>query len=364
MNVLSLFDGISCARVALERAGIKVDNYYASEIDKYAISISKKNWPDIIQLGDVTKISRGTIDPRDGFVIRAMYDLYRETTVTDEIDLLIGGSPCTDLSISKKNREGLKGKQSSLFYEYVRILKEVKPKFFILENVNSMAKDQKQIITNFVGVESVMINATLVSGQSRKRLFWVGKLVGDKYEQVIIPQPEDKGIFVKDIIHENRNEEFDLERYIVRTNFYREKGLDYKFHNSGEESKATALRASDFKGTHNIVTVGSRAGGNDKHNWDTIRVASIGKGGQGDRIYSPEGKSVCLSANGGGRGAKTGIYRINESYDRKITPIECERLQGLEDNYTDGISNSQRYKCLGNAFNADVITHILKYIEL
>jgi len=363
MNVLSLFDGISCARVALERAGIKVDNYYASEIDKYAILISKKNYPDIIQLEDVTKIS-GDIKQDKPQYIFVEKDGEIKSIFTGGIDLLIGGSPCTDLSISKKNREGLKGKQSSLFYEYVRILKEVEPKFFILENVNSMAKDQKQIITDFVGVEPVMINAALVSGQSRKRLFWVGKLVGDKYEQVIIPQLEDQGIFVKDIIHENKNEEFDLERYIVRTNFYREKGLDYKFHNSDEESKATALRASDFKGTHNIVTVGSRVGGNNKNNLGTIRVASIGKGGQGDRIYSPEGKSVCLSANGGGRGAKTGIYRINESYDRKITPIECERLQGLEDNYTDGISNSQRYKCLGNAFNADVITHILKHIEL
>ena len=242
-----------------------------------------------------------------------------------------------------------------------------------------MAKDQRQIITDILGVEPVMINAALVSGQSRKRLFWVGKLVNEKYEQITIPQPKDRAIFLKDIIHENRSEEFDLEKYIVRTSFCREKGLDYKFHDSDKESKATALRASDYKGTHNIVVVngknkekeksntirlgGNSSGINNKHNRDTIRVASIGKGGQGDRIYSPEGKSVFLSANGGGRGAKTGIYRINESYDRKITPVECERLQSLSDFYTDGISNTQRYKCLGNAFNVDVVAHILSFIK-
>lgn len=125
MKVLSLFDGISCARVALDRANIPVETYFASEIDKYAISISQKNYPDIIQIGDVKDIS----------------------SVGAKIDLIIGGSPCQDLSIAKKDRKGLEGERSSLFYEYVRILNEFKPKYFILENVASMPKKDKEIIT-------------------------------------------------------------------------------------------------------------------------------------------------------------------------------------------------------------------------
>ena len=164
MRVLSLFDGISCARVALERAGIKIKKYYSSEIDKYAIQIAQKNYPDTIQVGSVVGL---------------------DSSQFKDIDLLLGGSPCQDLSIAKKNRKGLGGERSGLFWEYVRILKEVKPKYFILENVNSMPKEAKQIITETLGVEPIMINAALVSAQNRKRLFWTN-----------IPnveQPKDKG---------------------------------------------------------------------------------------------------------------------------------------------------------------------------
>ena len=142
MKVLSLFDGISCARVALERAGIPVEVYYASEIDKYAIQISQKNYPDIIKLPDVRQIE--TIK---------RFDSQKEPYYFKEnIDILIGGSPCQDLSIAKKDRKGLDGERSGLFYEYVRILKEVKPKYFILENVASMPKEAKEIITKELGV--------------------------------------------------------------------------------------------------------------------------------------------------------------------------------------------------------------------
>ena len=132
MKVLSLFDGISCARVALERAGVKVEKYYASEIDKYAIQISQKNYPDIIQMGDIKGVSsysntNALCDP---------FDMNNPEWI--KIDLLIGGSPCQDLSIAKANRKGLDGERSGLFYEYVRILNEVKPKYFILENVASI----------------------------------------------------------------------------------------------------------------------------------------------------------------------------------------------------------------------------------
>ncbi len=349
MKILSLFDGISCARVALERAGFKDIEYYASEIDTFAILASKKNWSDLTHLGSVV----GLGIKRDGFRI-------------DKPDLLIGGSPCQDLSIAKKNRKGLDGERSGLFWEYVRILKEVKPKYFILENVNSMPKEAKALITETLGVEPIMINAALVSAQNRKRLFWTN-IKG-------VTQPKDRGIVLKDILEKKVDE-----KYFTNMDFT--KRFDYTIHKKPYDKKGQALRATDYKGTHNM-----------------IRVGKIGKGGQGDRIYSPEGKSVGLSALGGGRGAKTGLYfvgNINPSGKgmngavhadigksptintnkgegqkiltkeriRKLTPIECERLQGLPDNYTDGISNSQRYKCCGNAFNVDVVAHILSFIK-
>lgn len=304
MKVLSLFDGISCARVALERVGIPVEEYYASEIDKYAIQISEKNYPKIQRVGDVEDVFFYKEDWKDIL----------------PIDLLIGGSPCQDLSIAKKDRKGLDGERSGLFWEYVRILREVKPKYFILENVASMPKEAKEIITRELGVEPIMINAALVSAQNRKRLFWTN-----------IPNvtlPDDKGILLRDI----------LEPKVDETYYVKDK-------------------------SNTIRTSGRGSGIDDKHNWDTIRVGKIGKRGQGDRIYSPQGKSVALSAMGGGRGAKTWLYQTEEYTVRKLTPIECERLQGLPDNYTEGISNTQRYKTLGNAFNVDVVAHILSFIK-
>lgn len=311
MKILSLFDGISCARVALERAGIPVETYYASEIDKYAIQVSQKNYPDIKHIGSVLDVE-----------FCKMNDWMNTKDCTyeqiGEIDLLIGGSPCQDLSIAKRDREGLDGDRSSLFWEYVHLLREIKPKYFILENVASMPKEAKDLISETLGVQPIMINAALVSAQNRKRLFWTN-----------IPNvtlPEDRGILLRDI----------LEPKVDETYYVKDK-------------------------SNTIRTSGRGSGIDDRHNWDTIRIGEFNKGGQGDRIYSPQGKSVGLSALGGGRGAKTGLYLVNEQV-RKLTPLECERLQGLPDNYTGGISNSQRYKCCGNAFNVDVVAHILSFI--
>ena len=322
MNILSLFDGISCARVALERVGIPITKYYASEIDKNAIAVAMKNYPDTIQLGDVRGIhgNDNLKQPKYLFIGK----IEKQTILhTNGIDLLVGGSPCQDLSIAQKNRKGLDGERSGLFWEYVRILKEVKPKWFILENVSSMSKEAKEIITKELGVEPIMINAALVSAQNRKRLFWTN------IPNVVLP--EDRGIFLKDILEENVDESF----YVKMA-----------------------------------------SGGN-----------SINR--------TTEGKSVRLSALGGGRGAKTGLYIVqtprgkntggkralngkvptlsSSSWEhnnklsenemiRKLTPVECERLQSLPDDYTDGVSNTQRYKALGNAFNVEVVAHILKSI--
>lgn len=236
------------------------------------------------------------------------------------------------------------------------------PKYFILENVNSMSKKDRDAITGeLFGIEPVMINASLVSAQNRKRLFWVGVRSGDIYTRVDIQQPEDRNIFLQDVL-ENGNVDR-LKSYCIDANYY--KGSNWE----------------------QYIKKGRR---------QLVRIGHLNSGGQGDRIYSSEGKSVTLSANGGGRGAKTGLYAVpvalrnrgegkkpeyngtgkvnalttvqtNSMVDenfviRKLTPIECERLQGLPDNYTEGISNTQRYKCLGNAFNVDVVAHILKTI--
>ena len=331
MNVLSLFDGISCARVAL---GNRVKTYYASEVDKNAITIALKNYPDTRPIGDVRNV-KGTDYPN--------------------IDLLIGGSPCVDLSIAKKDRKGLEGEHSGLFWEYVRVLREVQPKWFILENVASMPKKDKDIITKEMGVEPILIDAALVSAQSRKRLFWTNI-------PNVLP-PTDRGIQLKDILQSEVDE-----CYFIKGNL---KELDQKAHCLGHIGKTNS---------------------------------------QGNRVYDTDGKSVTLSANGGGGGAKTGLYVIGRDIGRrlnaegqreddnkgipiqrrielrtdeksgtltsvtkdnlvvsptrirKLTPIECERLQSLPDNYTEGVAKTHRYRCLGNAFNVEVIRHILQSV--
>lgn len=314
MKVLSLFDGISCARVALERAGIDVEAYYASEIDKYAIQISEKNYPDIKHIGSVTDFLP-TLIPW-----RAL-----------GIDLLIGGSPCQDLSIAGK-RKGLSGERSGLFYEYVRILNEVKPKYFILENVNSMSKEAKETITKeLFGIEPIMINASLVSAQNRKRLFWVGKLDEfGTYKKVNIEQPQDKGILLKDVLEDNVDE-----KYFIKT----------ERRNTFATNKPQEI--SNEKAQPLLV------------------------GGTSATICFP--KAYCLKVGGQQGLTEKGFSHFlktrqdnfiqKENMIRKLTPIECERLQGLPDNYTEGISNTQRYKTLGNAFNVDVVAHILKQLK-
>ena len=290
MKVLSLFDGISCGRLALERAGIPVERYVAYEIDENAIKVSKANWNDIEHCGDVTV---------------ADFSQYKG------FDAIIGGFPCQDLSINKRDRKGLEGKRSGLFWHLVRAIEEVKPKYFLVENNYKMPQKDQDIITKTLGVEPILIDSGKVSAQSRYRLYWTN-----------IPNvqhPEDVHIYLKDIVEHGETKEKDL------TNFT-------KFNNK----------------TYT--------------NYDRpARIGTIGKGGQGERVYSIEGKSVTLTANGGGRGAKGGLYLINGTV-RKPTPIECERLQTLPDNYTACLSDNERRKVIGNGWTVDVIAHILRNI--
>lgn len=289
MKVLSLFDGISCGRLALERAGIPVDRYVAYEIEPNAIKVSKANWDDIEHYGDVTV---------------ADFSQYKG------FDVIIGGFPCQDLSINKKDREGLEGKRSGLFWHLVRAIKEVNPKYFLVENNYKMPKKDQDIITKTLGVEPILIYSGKVSAQSRYRLYWTN-----------IPnvqQPEDLHIYLKDIVEHSATKEKDL---VDITKF------NDKIYNNCDRP---------------------------------ARIGTIGKGGQGERVYSIEGKSVTLKANGGGRGAKSGLYLIDGKV-RKPTPIECERLQTLPDNYTACLSDNERRKVIGNGWTVDVIAHIFSY---
>lgn len=301
MNVLSLFDGISCARVALDRAGIEVNCYLSAEIDKNAIKVSNKNYPDITRVGSVVDLS-----------------------VEGEIDLLIGGSPCQDLSIAKKDRKGLEGNRSGLFWQYVRIMKECKPKWFVLENVASMPKADRDIITREMGVEPVMFNASLVSAQCRKRLFWTN---------IPFQLPEDKGILLKHILQPDGEVD---ERMVMK-------------------GKAYCLTASY---SHQTPTENGIKNSIERKHRTMVKIGYIGEGeqygqgGQAHRVYSTEGKTPTLSSG-------PALVK-EEARIRKLTPIECERLQGLPDNYTEGVATTNRYKCLGNAFNVDVVAHILK----
>ena len=310
MKILSLFDGISCGRLALERAGIPVEKYYASEIDKYAIQVAQKNYPDTIQVGDVNKLN------------------YLELL---DVDMIIGGSPCQDLSIAKQNRQGLRGERSGLFWKYVEALEVIHPKWFLLENVASMRNEDRDAITEtlkrlYPETECIMINSALVSAQQRKRYYWTNWHV---------EQPQDKGILLKDIL---------------------ESGLPYL-------EKSQSLTASYYgaifwnsiqRKQRTMVAEPVHIGELDGH----------GKG-QANRIYSVCDKSVCLNANGGG-GAKTGLYKVDlpdgDYIIRKLTPIECERLQTLPDGWTDGVSNTQRYKAIGNGWTVDAIAWIFSQL--
>lgn len=303
MNVLSLFDGISCGMVSLERAEISVKNYIAYEIDKFAVQTSAKNYPGIIRHGDVFG---GNFSDFKG------------------VDLLLGGSPCTYWSIARKNREtDCGGEGFRLFMQYVRALEETDAKYFLYENNHSIHQNIKAEISKKLGVQPIMINSALVSAQQRKRCYWTN-----------IPnvtQPVDKGIMLKDII-ENAVP-WQEKSYCLTANY------------SGVALKNTLER-------HQRTMVA-----------EPVRIGDIGSNSQGHRVYSVHGKSVTLSANGGGQGGGMGLYKIDlpdgDYIIRKLSPVECERLQTLPDNYTEGVSNTQRYRQLGNGWTVDVIAHIL-----
>lgn len=277
MNVLSVFDGMSCGQIALERAGIKVDNYFASEIDKYAIQITQKNYPNTIQLGDINN-----------------WKIWK----LPKIDMLIGGSPCQGFSFAGRGLN-FDDPRSKLFFVYVKILKRLKKKnpdlIFLLENVR-MKKEHQAVISKYLGVEPIMIDSALVSAQSRKRLYWTN-IKG-------IEQPDDRGIYLRDIIQ--KDSEID-DAYLYSL------------------SHAGYVKSPDQKA--GCLTGGAHSGGN--HSDMTLLLFPI----------------------------------LDGTSFRKLTPLEWERLQTVPDRYTSSVSNTQRYKMIGNGWTVDVITHIFGYID-
>lgn len=278
MNVLSLFDGISCGQLALQRAGIKYDNYYASEIYEPAIKVTQYNFPKTIQIGNVENIDFSKLKP---------------------IDLLLGGSPCQDISNLNKDQKGLKGSKSSLFYKYLEAKKILNPKDFIFENVNGTGNKETLLeINKSFGLRPIRLDSRLVSAQTRDRLYWTNITVTDI--------PKNKRIKLSDILQTN-----------VSDKYYQSNSWNIWWAANKEFQLKKGY--SSLNGTRaNCLTA---------------------------RMYT----------------SWNGNFIQDEKGIRRLTPIECERLQTMPDGYTSMITDSQAYKCLGDCWTVDIIAHILKY---
>ena len=342
MNVLSCFDGASCGQLALQKLGItfngKENNYFASEIDKYAIQVTQANFPNTFQLGDIRDL-----DPY-------------EVSCWD-IDLMMGGSPCQGFSFSGK-RLNFEDPRSKLFFDFIKLRDIVKPKYVLLENVR-MNKDSEDIISKYMGGSPIKINSSLLSAQSRNRLYWFAKLVEDKYVPVLTMQPQDKGIVIKDILEELPFG--DIPNYLANSWAGEPRGNKVK---SVDDPKANCLTASMYKGQiptyiKKLIPTDNPTASKD----GLIRVGSADLKGFDciKRVYSKDGKAPTLTTMQGGH--REPKVAVSDYGWRKLTPLECERLQTMPDNYTNHVSNSQRYKMIGNGWTVDVIAHILKGIQ-
>ncbi len=422
MKVLSLFDGMSCGQLALNKLGIKVDKYYASEIDKYAIQVTQANFPETIQVGDVCNLKAEDYQ---------------------DIDLILAGSPCQGFSFAGKQL-AFDDPRSALFFEFIRLLKEIKPKYFLLENVK-MKKEFLEVITEQVSacypdfkggddlfggrIEPILINSALVSAQSRQRYYWTN-----------IPnveQPEDLGIVLRDILEDDSQADLvgNGGREAFKENIQKGTALlarDWKGWNTyGMTGVQTTPKqvgiASDING-HDILkrvyspdgkspTLNTMGGGNREPkvvSGGALRARSKDKDGKNigwketkpkqmlelrkdekanavstvskdsivvsektnqinpskkasgrqpyiqDRVFHKDGKSHALTESFADR---TNVGEHNELTWRKLTPLECERLQTVPDNYTNHVSKTQRYKMLGNGWTVSVISHILGNME-
>lgn len=401
-KVLSLFDGMACGMIAMQLSGVEVESYDAYEIDKYAIKTAQHNFPMIKEHGDV---------------FAADFTQYKG------VDFLIGGSPCTYWSIAQtKNRETVaSGMGWELFSQYVRALHKAKPKYFIYENNKSMSKAIRASIDETFGFEAVLINSALVSAQNRQRLYWVGKRNDDgTYSKVDVEQPEDRGILLRDILENGtvwQEKSYNLTtrccgaipedtlkrhrhtmvaepiepRCVAQRGRYPE---NPKSRVAGLPTEQMFEARQDGK-TNTLTTVQK-----DNLAAEPVRIGAIENDAKNPdhdsqqyRVYSPDGKSVTLCGNGGGLGAKTGLYatpvggpdgkawpvyevrdglitikgkrypiKLQDGYYiiRKLTVRECMRLQTVPELYEFPVSDSQAYKMLGNGWTCEVIAHLIR----
>jgi len=353
MNVLSLFDGMSCGQIALNRAGIKYDAYFASEVDKYAIKVAQANYPDTVQIGDVTQVDHTRL-PFGG------------------IDLLMGGSPCQGFSFAGKQLN-FDDPRSKLFFEFVRLKDKLKPKYFLMENV-PMKQESQDIISEYLGVKPVMINSSLFSAQNRKRLYWTNILFD-------IPT-EDRGIVLQDILEDGIANEA-MTNKLGKSHCITARYNGAVWWNSIQRKQRTMVQVgeADTINGHDILkriyspsgkapTLNTMGGGNREPKVAIGRIVNrrldehgVRKDGQLDLPFTKQlevsdtGKSNCLTTF-----TKDNVL-VNGMQWRKLTPLECERLQTVPDNYTNHVSNSQRYKMLGNGWTVDVISHIMKGLK-
>lgn len=323
MKVLSLFDGVSCGRLALERAGVYVDTYYASEVDKFALQITQNNYPDNVQLGDVTQWHGWDIP-------------------WHEIDLVIGGSPCQGFSFAGKQL-AFDDPRSKLFFDFVDILNHVRNQNpdvkFMLENVR-MKKEFLDVITGQLGVEPVVINSALVSAQNRVRYYWCNWYVG---------QPDDLGINLVDVLEEGV---VDRDKsYCIDANYHKGGNPEQYFNKSRRQ-----LVFRDKSQTILSTTYKENAKSMVKRNKFGLLV-----GVPDSVVVRDKSKTV----RGGGRGSydRHEWDSISNCHYRKLTVTECERLQTMPDGWTAGVSNTQRYKVIGNAWTVDVIAHIFRGMD-
>lgn len=308
ITVVSLFDGMSCAMVALKDMGVKVDKYIASELDANAIAVSNHNHPEIVQVGDVKNLD---------------YDKILEMC-GGHVDLLIGGSPCQDLSIAKSNRKGLQGERSGLFWNYVEAKEKLKPKYFLLENVASMSADNRQIISNALGVDPININSKKLSAQMRNRLYWTN---------IQTSQPKDKKLKLKDVLETGYTDK--EKAYCIDANYF--KGSNYDMY--VKKSKRQIV-FENKKVPNSALKAGEEVFMQDFVDGNVKMQKSNGE------QFTP---------------TKDRTMKFNDKGFRKLTVTECERLQCVPDGYTkvDGISNTERYRMIGNGFTVSVIKHIL-----
>ncbi len=325
MNVLSLFDGMSCGRIALDRAGIKVDKYFASEIDKYAARVSEYNYPDIVRLGDVS-----TVKYKDGWLVSE-----KGSWNIGNIDLVLAGSPCQGFSFAGKQL-AFDDERSKLYFEFERILKEVQSENpnvkFILENVR-MKQEHKDVISARLDVQPVAIDSNLVSAQNRCRLYWTN-IDG-------IKQPTDLNIMLEDILEQEVDE-----KYYIKTG-----RLEWLKTFGEVKEKHGYVAFNPYKAK--CLTV------HREPSWNCTYILQWPHGCNRGGIRALDGKSPSLTTSSW----PANNLLLAKGLVRKLTPIECERLQTVPDNYTSCVSDSQRYKMLGNGWTVNVIVHILKGLK-